>query len=52
LPIKDLKRLDRLISDISSSSRLEVELAKGEFDIIDIRDVLEVCNGSNKNKYY
>ena len=41
IAFKDLKRLDRLISDISSSSRLEVELAKGEFDIIDIRDVLE-----------
>ena len=41
IAIKDLKRLDRLISDISSSSRLEVELAKGEFDIIDIRDVLK-----------
>ena len=33
--------MDRLISDISSSSRLEVELAKGEFEVIDIRDVLE-----------
>ena len=41
IAFKDLKRLDRLISDISSSSRLEVELAKGEFEIIDIRDVLE-----------
>ena len=41
IAVKDLKRLDRLISDISSSSRLEVELAKGEFDIIDIRDVLK-----------
>ena len=41
IAFKDLKRLDRLISDISSSSRLEVELAKGEYEIIDIRDVLE-----------
>ena len=41
IAIKDLKRLDRLISDISSSSRLEVELARGEFEVIDIRDVLK-----------
>ena len=41
IAFKDLKRLDRLISDIASSSRLEVELAKGEFEEIDIRDVLE-----------
>lgn len=41
IAIKDLKRLDRLISDISSSSRLEVELARGEFEVIDIRDVLQ-----------
>ena len=41
IAFKDLKRLDRLISDIASSSRLEVELAKGEFEKIDIRDVLE-----------
>ena len=36
-----MKRLDRLISDISSSSRLEVELAKGEFIKIDVRDILK-----------
>jgi hypothetical protein len=29
IAFKDLKRLDRLISDIASSSRLEVELLKG-----------------------
>mgnify|MGYP001181746071 FL=1 len=41
IAFKDLKRLDRLISDISSSSRLEVELAKGEFIKIDVRDILK-----------
>ena len=40
IAFKDLRRLDRLISDISSSSRLEIELAKGEFEIIDLRDIL------------
>ena len=40
IAFKDLRRLDRLISDISSSSRLEIELAKGEFKIIDLRDIL------------
>ncbi len=41
IAFKDLKRLDRLISDISSSSRLEVELAKGEFIETDLRDILD-----------
>ena len=41
IAFKDLKRLERLISDISSSSRLEVELAKGEFIKIDVRDILK-----------
>ena len=50
IAFKDLKRLDRLISDISSSSRLEVELAKGEFEKIDIRDVLNsVIEVTNTN---
>ena len=41
IAFKDLKRLDRLISDISSSSRLELELAKGEFTKIDVKDILK-----------
>ncbi len=41
IAFKDLKRLDRLISDISSSSRLEVELAKGEFIRTDLKDILD-----------
>jgi two-component system sensor histidine kinase ChvG len=55
IAFNDLKRLDRLISDISSSSRLEVELAKGEFEKIDIRDVLnsviEVTNTNISKKF-
>ena len=55
IAFKDLKRLDRLISDISSSSRLEVELAKGEFENIDLKDVLasviEVTESTLIKKY-
>ena len=55
IAFKDLKRLDRLISDISSSSRLEVELAKGEFTKIDLSDVLssviEVTESTIIKKY-
>ena len=55
IAFKDLKRLDRLISDISSSSRLEVELAKGEFKNIDLKDVLssviEVTESTLIKKY-
>ena len=46
IAFKDLKRLDRLISDISSSSRLEVELAKGEFENIDLKDAKTVLSNS------
>ena len=44
----DVKRLDRLISDISDASRLDAELARGERDAIDIGRLLaaivEVAN--------
>ncbi|MFA5955288.1 stimulus-sensing domain-containing protein [Hyphomicrobium sp.] len=41
----ELKRLNRLINDISSTSRLDAELARQEMQPIDIRNVLEAING-------
>jgi two-component system sensor histidine kinase ChvG len=41
----ELKRLNRLINDISSTSRLDAELARQEMQTIDIRVVLENING-------
>ncbi len=37
----DVRRLDRLISDISDASRLDAELAREEFSIVEIVDILE-----------
>jgi two-component system sensor histidine kinase ChvG len=37
----DVRRLDRLISDISDASRLDAELARQEFEPIDLRRLLE-----------
>lgn len=37
----ELKRLNRLISDISSTSRLDAELARQQMDTVDVRHVLE-----------
>jgi two-component system sensor histidine kinase ChvG len=37
----ELKRLNRLINDISSTSRLDAELARQQMQTIDVRDVLE-----------
>lgn len=36
----DVRRLDRLISDISDASRLDAELARGEMESIDLRRLL------------
>jgi two-component system sensor histidine kinase ChvG len=41
----ELKRLNRLINDIASTSRLDAELARQEMQAIDIRTVLENING-------
>jgi two-component system sensor histidine kinase ChvG len=41
----ELKRLNRLINDISSTSRLDAELARQQMQTIDIRTVLENING-------
>ena len=38
----DVKRLDRLITDIASSSRLDAELAMGDLKSLDISDMLSV----------
>jgi two-component system sensor histidine kinase ChvG len=37
----DVRRLDRLISDISDASRLEAELARSEVEPVDVRRLLE-----------
>ena len=36
----DVKRLDRLISDISDASRLDAELARGDMDAVDMARLL------------
>jgi two-component system sensor histidine kinase ChvG len=41
----ELKRLNRLINDISSTSRLDAELARQHMQPIDIRTVLETIKG-------
>jgi len=41
----ELKRLNRLINDISSTSRLDAELARQHMQPIDIRTVLETIQG-------
>jgi two-component system sensor histidine kinase ChvG len=41
----DVRRLDRLISDISNASRLDAELARQDATPVDIRQVLETVVG-------
>lgn len=41
----ELKRLNRLINDIASTSRLDAELARQEMQSIDVRSVLENVRG-------
>ncbi len=44
----DVKRLDRLISDISDASRLDAELARGDMELVDVarllRALVDVAN--------
>lgn len=40
--LEDVQRLDRLISDISSASRLDAELSRAEMDIIDMMSMLSM----------
>lgn len=42
----DIRRLDRLISDISKASRLDAELSRETHDLIDLKALLEVLNDS------
>ena len=37
----DVKRLDRLISDISDASRLDAELARADMDLVDLESILQ-----------
>jgi len=37
----DVRRLDRLISDISEASRLDAELARAETDVVDVERIVE-----------
>jgi two-component system sensor histidine kinase ChvG len=41
----ELKRLNRLINDIASTSRLDAELARQEMQSVDVRSVLENVRG-------
>ena len=41
----ELKRLNRLINDIASTSRLDAELARQEMRTVDVRGVLEAVSG-------
>ncbi|MGQ3673579.1 stimulus-sensing domain-containing protein [Xanthobacter sp. TB0136] len=41
----DVKRLDRLISDISDASRLDAELQRQEAAVVDLRQLLEMVVG-------
>jgi two-component system sensor histidine kinase ChvG len=47
----DVRRLDRLISDISDASRLDAELARADMDIVDLELVLDaVASMANQVK--
>ncbi len=50
----DVRRLDRLISDISDASRLDAELARGDVDIVDLsailRTVVSIANQINQGR--
>ncbi|WP_374307864.1 stimulus-sensing domain-containing protein [Methylocella sp.] len=37
----DVRRLDRLISDISDASRLDAELARADMDVVDLEQILK-----------
>lgn len=50
----DVRRLDRLISDISDASRLDAELVRADADLVDLRplveSVLDMARGLNDPK--
>lgn len=45
----DVKRLDRLITDISSASRLDAELARESADLVDVEKLAEAMVGIQKD---
>lgn len=45
----DVKRLDRLITDISSASRLDAELARESAEIVDVEKLAEAMVGIQKD---
>jgi two-component system sensor histidine kinase ChvG len=48
----DIRRLDRLISDISDASRLDAELARSDMDVVDLSRLLEaVVTVANEVKH-
>ena len=46
---EDVVRLDRLISDISDASRLDAELSRTKFEVVDIRAMLETLAHMRNN---
>jgi two-component system, OmpR family, sensor histidine kinase ChvG len=46
----DVLRMDRLISDISEASRVDSQLAKAKFELIDIGDMVEQLLQSRKHR--
>lgn len=47
--VHDVKRLDRLITDISGASRLDAELQRSDSDLVDIASLLETIIGMRKD---
>jgi two-component system, OmpR family, sensor histidine kinase ChvG len=46
----DVQRMDRLISDISDASRIDAQLAKANFDPIDLGDMIEQMLIARENR--
>lgn len=46
----DVQRMDRLISDISDASRIDAQLAKANFEPIDMGDMIEQLLESRENR--
>jgi two-component system, OmpR family, sensor histidine kinase ChvG len=46
----DVQRLDRLISDISEASRVDSQLAKAKFELIDVGDMVEQLLQARENR--
>jgi two-component system, OmpR family, sensor histidine kinase ChvG len=49
--LHDVQRLDRLISDISSASRLDAELSRDEMGPVDLRRMLEGLAGIQRDRH-